>query len=73
MIITHVYKFSKGELVCTLEYEPAEKGSWDERHPAGVVLLSAEVKGVDIIDFLDNSVVEQIEHSALDAQESDHA
>lgn len=61
-------------LECTFEYEPEEKGSRERGtglqlepdSPEEIILLSVEVKGTNVLDLLDNTIVTQIEKKCLE-------
>jgi hypothetical protein len=65
------------ELVCELEYIPAEGDGWNEpRYPASAVLGSAKLGGVEIISALSDEDIMNIEQQAMeecgdDAQEAE--
>lgn len=59
-------------LVCHLDYSPPERGSregglqMEPDHPAGVELVAAYVRDIDILPLLSNQQRSQIEAAALD-------
>jgi hypothetical protein len=60
------YTVNDVELTCHLEYEAAERGSFDEPpYPESVSLDSAYHRGENIAHLLCDSVVEEIEDAAL--------
>lgn len=59
-------------LTCHLEYEPAERGSWEggmqmePDYPANMTLCAAYLRGIDVSQILSSDMVEEIEVAALE-------
>lgn len=66
------YNFAGGVLKCELEYIPEEKGSWGDGqqmepdYPADMVLHSAYIDGIDVVDLLSDGTINGIEDKALE-------
>ena len=65
------YDFAGGTLNCELEYEPAEKGSWEgglqvePNYPACMTLYNAYINAIDVVDLLSGQTILDIETAAL--------
>lgn len=65
------YSFAGGILNCKIDYEPPERGSWQDGVqvepdvPASVVLYEAYVDDIDIMDLLSEGTILDIEDAAL--------
>jgi len=72
--VNYIYKFLGGELDCELDYEPAELGSRERGtglqlepdSPERAYLVTAEINGVDILEWLSEEVIGLIEAKALE-------
>jgi hypothetical protein len=75
--IHHVYDAGSDiELDCELEYDPGEPANTDPESPTcgpacppAAYLVSAKVKGADILSLLDLKLIEQIEVAACCMQD----
>ena len=65
------YDFAGGTLDCRLEYEPPEKGSWEDGmqiepdYPANMALYNAFINDIDVVDLLSEDTIRDIEIAAL--------
>ena len=65
-VMVYEYTANGVQLICHLEYESEEHGSFDEPpHPESLTLESAYHRGENIAHMLCDSVVEEIENAAL--------
>ena len=65
-VMVYEYTANDVELICHLEYEAADRGSYNEPgHPESITLESAYHLGENIAHLLCDSVVEEIEEAAL--------
>jgi len=71
-MVVFEYTINDVDLVCHLEYEAAERGSFDEPgSDESVTLYHAYHRGVNISHMLCDSVVEEIEEAALEQIKDD--
>jgi hypothetical protein len=65
-VMVYEYTVNDVELICHLEYEAQDKGSYNEPgYPESITLESAYHMGENIAHLLCDSVVEEIENAAL--------
>ena len=64
---TATLEFRGVELVCSYEYEPGEKRTWDyPGSPEDARLVEAKVGDVDIVDLLSQAAIDGIEEAILE-------
>lgn len=60
--------FRDVDLVCDLEYTPAEGDGWnDQRYPEDCVLVAAYVRGVNVVSLLSEDDCRDLEIEALES------